>query len=327
MGMEISIEDSKKNPEKKALTKYKTIENIDVLPPLDDHIKVSNTQFIQSSNYTLDNQYYGGLLGTNPTYISSNNIEDTTNIYPQKVINETQILPFSNIDTKTNNFEIYVENNILENFNSNQKSSIYSQNNNLEDYNQETPYDKEQQIAFPGIKGNEILPHQTSDENYLVNQQITYDQLQHETHPIDDFIENQAKLESHTNPFKENIEQQEIVLKENRIEDQYNEIYSNNNINVDYNLYSNQEEEQIKSIYDTTPIEENDNVYITNYFNNEKTNNINNIVSPNYEYESANYNEEIINYQSPKVIVIEDDEDGHICPDFISKFLKKFSGN
>ena len=141
MGMEILIEDIKENTEKNVQNKYRTFENINILLTLDDRIKVSDIQFIQNSNFNLDNKH-GNLLKTNQACISSNIIENTPNIFPQEVITETNIIPVSNLDPITNNIEIYRDNNILTNIYSNQESSNYLQNTNLDDYIQGTHYDK-----------------------------------------------------------------------------------------------------------------------------------------------------------------------------------------
>lgn len=325
--MEISIEDIKENTEKNVLNKFKTFENINILPTLDDRIKVSDTQFILNSNFNLDNQD-GNLPEKNQVYITSNIIENTPIIFPQEVTAETNSIPVPNLDPIKNNIEIYRDNNILANIYSNQKSSNYLQNANLDDYIQDTHYDKFKQIEYSEIKSPEFLASQISDEIDLANQNLTYGQLQAEIHPLDVFISNQGQLESYTNQITANIEQQEIVLEGNGIENQYNEDCSNiNNVNMDYSLYDNKECQQIQTIYDNTPIIETDNIYTSEYIHNYRDGKIaNEDINSNYEYVNVNYNEEIVDNHSPTVIVIDDDEGRHICPDFISKFFKMIFG-
>ena len=119
-----------------------------------------------------------------------------------------------------------------------------------------------------------------------------------------------------------------MVFEGNGIENQYNEDYSNiNNANVDYNLCDNKECQQIQTIYDNTPIIETGNIFTTENIHNYGDGKIaNEVINSNYEYVNANYNEEIIDDHIHTIIVIDDDEDWNICPDFISKFFKRIFG-
>ena len=110
--------------------------------------------------------------------------------------------------------------------------------------------------------------------------------------------------------------------------------------------YYNIEGEQTHTYYPSTPIEQPDNIYTTYYGDNniENTNLLNSnhftkvsqtqyVQENNHQYIDSDItqhplqeNETTINGHTVQIIKIEDEEDGHFCPDIISKLFKKLFG-
>ena len=145
MGMEIDIlENGQKTINKDLTSLPQNIENLNVLPTIDEKIKSSATEFIQNT-LNLYPQNLINLPETNPTTYSHNYIEDNQNIFPEENVIDAGTYPVSNTQP-----EIYTGGNYpVENFETNQET--YFQNNDINQYIEEaapiqTPLDELNQI-------------------------------------------------------------------------------------------------------------------------------------------------------------------------------------
>ena len=137
-------------------------------------------------------------------------------------------------------------------------------------------------------------------------------------------------------------------------EEEVNNFINNDEI-AENNLNNNNKEETNQFTYIQNPIDEKDNIYRTNFIdtnieetnfaNNEEKNNITSNILGNdesikvsemkYVQNDTNLNNQEDNQvpiqekkynNNTKVLKIEDEENVHFCPDYISNFLKKIFG-
>ena len=146
MGMEIDILENGEKTIKKELTSLpQNIQNLNVLPSLEEQIKSSTTEYIQNTDLNLYPQNLINLPTTNTTTFYQDIIEDNQNIFPEENVIDAQTYTVSNIQPEIDIGENYlVENNEA-------TPETYLSNNDTNQYIEEaapiqTPLDELNQI-------------------------------------------------------------------------------------------------------------------------------------------------------------------------------------
>lgn len=146
MGMEIDIlENGKKTINKELTSSPQNIQNLNVLPSIEDQIKSSATEYIPNTDLNLYPQDLINLPATNPTTFYQDNIEYNQNIFPEENVIDAQTYPVSNIQPEIDIGENYPVENIET------TPGTYLENNDINQYIEEaapisTPLDELGQI-------------------------------------------------------------------------------------------------------------------------------------------------------------------------------------
>ena len=318
-----------------------------------DNMKLSKTEYIQNTSENRQNS-----PAENQKVSMANQISQAQNIFP-KDLAETQALPSSNIKNESNNNENDnlnedKENHSLEKNESNQQTQERQKSQFIESQNiyEQQPNSKKSEF----IESHHIYesnPDQI-DKNASNIKPKNQEQIE-EKKEADNLREQIKNVENQFNSLK-------ISKTKYLTDEELSEVMKSNNKKNENN--ENKEEKQMQKSNPSGLLGQNDNVFSTNYVdnNNIQTTNIetdgiegNNVQTnilgnnefikmsktqyvqdDNYENINLNNNEIMQDplktketYGKPnivKVLKIEDEEQISICPDFISKLLRKIFG-
>lgn len=307
---------------------------------------VGSTQIISQSNNQINND-----LNQSKNLPPENNLEskqsefiESQNIYNQK---QSEYISSHNKYNSNQKQSEYIESHNIYNSNQNKQGNIESPN--IYNSNQKKPDVIESQgIAEPIEKF--IVP-KPSDIPINKNPEfIPNTNLSNQNNKSENQI---GLMENEQEKENKNVENEFDKIKISKTKYLSNEELSyinNNNNNVENNNNEINKLESIQNIQPLNQVEENENIFTTNYIENENvvTNDNNKLVNPSIldnefvklsktmyvkeDDNSENKNEKniknkrILNEHYVKILKIEDEEDGHCCPDFVSKFLKKIFG-
>lgn len=369
MNMDNNIDDNQETQLDKELSNNSRNENFL------DNMKLSKTQYVNNSTENRQNS-----TEENQKISLINTIGETQNIFPKEIV-ETQALPASNIKSdninESNNLHENGDNHSLEKNESNQQTQEKQKSQFIESqhiYDQQPNIQKSEFIESRNIyesnpdqiEKNEI-EKPTNNNLYVISNNMSQNQNQNE--------ENKDETEK----LKEQIKQVENKFNSLKIsktkylsEEELSDIIKSNNKsnenveNVENKTNVNKEENKISNIYPSDQLGQNENVFSTNYIDNNNNNIQSTNIEPggvdgsnmhinilgnnefvklsktqyvqddNNENVNLNNNEVIQDTLKPKeiyiktntvkVLKIEDEETISICPDFITKFFRKIFG-
>lgn len=379
--MDIGIENIQEEPYSKDIIISQQMKNENPF----DNMKLSKTEMLVDTQDSpkIENNNKNNIFDANPTILSINEFTKTQNIFPEEMT-ETQVVTsniqkrsdnvVNSLENSTKNQNNFEANNDLGNAGLNKGSitnfTMNNSNQNIMQGSQQFPLIDSQQIY-----GNENNEQQNLVKSHKINESIPEQIVKYKIPKPDENIlnynpEHISPAEPESQDFVE--KKKDVLITENEVKQVENQLKSlkvsktkylseeevNNLINNDEiaeNNLNNNKEDTNQFTYVQNPIDENDNIYRTNFIdtnipetnfaNNEENNNITSNMLGNdesikvsemkYVQNDTNLNSQGDNQvpiqekkynNNAKVLKIEDEENVHFCPDYISNFLKKIFG-